>query len=274
MGPLGGSEFDGSSKSPLPVPSAWEAPGKTAKARIINTALRILDGNPDGVRSGDIVQGVVAANPQKSLNTIRTTIGQLDTHCPEKVYKPGRGLLQLLKYREGVAVDRPPAELTPVRRLAEELFYEPFSVYLRDELEECTIAIPLGGNIFKDKWGTPDVIGILESHKNDPMKFDTEIVSAEIKVDASALITAFGQACSYKLFSHRTYIVVPRSAPKEDIDRLDALCMIFGIGFIVFDASNHTTPRFEIKVRASKHTPDRFFVNKNIKLVEQQLWPR
>src|SRR5436190_18701070 len=77
---------------------------------------------------------------------------------------------------------------------------------------------------------------------------------------ANQLITAFGQACAYKLFSHRTYLVVPRDASKEDIDRLDALCMIFGIGFILFDSSNAKSPEFAIKVRAAKHEPDSFYV--------------
>jgi hypothetical protein len=38
-------------------------------------------------------------------------------------------------------------------------------------LEECTKAIQLGGNTFKDKWGTPDVIGKRESRKSDKISF-------------------------------------------------------------------------------------------------------
>ena len=55
----------------------------------------------------------------------------------------------------------------------------------KNELEECTKAIPLGGNKFKDKWGTPDVIGIRKSKAGDILQMPTEIVSAEIKLDAA-----------------------------------------------------------------------------------------
>jgi hypothetical protein len=55
-------------------------------------------------------------------------------------------------------------------------------------------AIPVGGNLFRDKWGTPDVIGVREPRKSDIIKFPTEIVSAEVKLDPAGLITAFGQA--------------------------------------------------------------------------------
>ncbi|MBK6965352.1 MAG: hypothetical protein IPH20_15825 [Bacteroidales bacterium] len=133
-------------------------------------------------------------------------------------------------------------------------------------------AIPLGGSKFKDKWGTPDVLGIKEPRKSDIIKFPTEIVSVEIKTDSSNLITAFGQACSYKLFSHKTYIVVPNSSTKEDIDRLDSLAMIFGIGLILFDAKKPKEPAFEIRTRASRHEPDMFYSNKYMRLVEDELF--
>ena len=45
--------------------------------------------------------------------------------------------------------------------------------------DRCTRAIPLGGNLFRDKWGTPDVIGKRESRISDIVKMPTEIVSAE-----------------------------------------------------------------------------------------------
>lgn len=54
----------------------------------------------------------------------------------------------------------------------------------------------------------------------------TEIISAELKIDTRDLVTAFGQACAYKLFSHKTYIVIPKKSPQEDITKIDALCLI------------------------------------------------
>lgn len=161
---------------------------------------------------------------------------------------------------------------TAAPRIKEEAFYEPFADWLINELEECTTAIPVGGNVFKDKWGTPDVIGIREARRSDIIKPPTEIVAAEIKLDLNGLITAFGQTCSYKLYSHRAYIVVPQNSSDEDKSRLDALARIFGIGFILFDAATPKAPNFTIRVRASRHEPDMFYVNKYLKLIEGKLF--
>ena len=119
---------------------------------------------------------------------------------------------------------------------------------------------------------TPDVIGIREPRKSDIIRPATDIVSAEIKIDTGNLITAFGQACSYKLFSHKSYIVIPKESSEEDVTRLDALGRIFGIGLILMDVSDPKMPRFEIRVRATKHEPDMFYVNKYMKLIENELF--
>ena len=44
-------------------------------------------------------------------------------------------------------------------KIKEEDFYNSFADWLVNDMEECTKAICLGGNLFKDKWGTPDVVG-------------------------------------------------------------------------------------------------------------------
>ena len=195
----------------------------------------------------------------------------METRLPGEVYKPARGVFRHTIFREDVAAEEQP--LPPsAAKVKEEEFYKPFADWLVSELEECTKAIPLGGNRFRDRWGTPDVIGIREPRKSDIIKPPTEIVSAEIKVDTGNLITAFGQACSYKLFSHKSYIVAPKESPEEDIGRLDALCRIFGIGLILFDANTPGAPAFDIRVRAARHEPDMFYVNKCMKLVEDELF--
>ena len=118
--------------------------------------------------------------------------------------------------------------------------------------------------------GGPPVC-IFRARESDIVKMPLEVIAAEIKIDVGQLITAFGQACAYKLFAHRSYLVIPKSAQPEDIGRLDALCVIFGIGLILFDASNARVPDFEIRVRAAKHEPDSFYVNQNVRLIADQL---
>lgn len=56
------------------------------------------------------------------------------------------------------------------------------------------------------------------------------------------------------------------------VSRLDALARIFGIGLILFDTSNPMEPEFSIRVRASRHEPDVFYVNKYLKLIETDLF--
>jgi len=71
--------------------------------------------------------------------------------------------------------------------------------------------------------------------------------------------------------SHKSYIVVPESAQEQDVSRLDSLCMIFGIGLIVFDSKNPRDPRFKILTRAARHEPDMFYVNKHVREVADEL---
>ncbi len=246
----------------------------TRKETIHKKAIEILDASPKAVRYSELVARIAEALPDIPKNTIHGYVWNLDTVLPSQVYKPARGVWKATKYREPadtteeVVVPLPPPEVT----LKEEQFYEPFADWITSELEECTKAIALGGNRFKDKWGTPDVIGIREPKKSDIIKPATEIVSAELKIERTGLIVAFGQACAYKLFSHKSYIVVPSQSQEEDIARLDVLCRTLGLGLILFDADKPENPQFEIRVRASRHEPDMFYVNKFMRLLENELF--
>jgi len=247
----------------------------TKRDAIRSKALEILRREPKGVRWSELLKKVKADLPE-NFNTIRGSLWNLDSLKPNEVYKPDRGVWRHLQFKETEAekdiVEARVASTAVSPRVAEGDFYAPFAEWIKNELEECTKAISLGGNKFKDKWGTPDVIGIRKSKASDIVELPTEIVSAEIKIESSALITAFGQACSYKLFSHKSYLVVPLDSSEGDIARLDALCRIFGIGLILFDSESPEDPAFQIRVRAAKHEPDMFYINKNMKLVEEELF--
>lgn len=246
---------------------------ETRRGKIIGKAIEILKVSPDGVRYSDLVRKIQAEFPDFPVNTIHGSLWDFKTHLPKEIYQPSRGLYRHVQFRkEGIEEEREQRISASGERIREEDFYKPFAEWLVNELEECTKAIPLGGNRFKDKWGTPDVIGKRESRRSDIVKGLTEIVSAEIKADTKDLITAFGQACSYKLFSHKSYIVVPKNASSEDISKLDALCLIFGIGLVLFDNSDPEKPIFEIRVRPIRHEPDMFYVNRYMKLIEKDLF--
>ena len=239
--------------------------------KIRTCALELIKSNPNGLRYSELTKQLKDNFPNTPHGTITGSIWNLDVKKPDEVYKAARGLFRHVSYREPELTEKE-IEIPTKPPVKEENFYKPFAEWLINELEECTNAIPLGGSKFKDKWGTPDVIGIREPRKSDIVKMPTEIVSAEIKLDTSNLISAFGQSCSYKLFSHKSYIVIPKESPNEDMARIDALCRIFGIGLILFDSQNYNDPQFEIRVRSNKHEPDMFYVNKYMKLIEDELF--
>lgn len=243
----------------------------TRKERIQAKAIEILRNTPEGVRYSRLVDKIKSDLPDVEINTIESSIWNLDITRPKEVYKPGRGIFRHVSFREQqTAAEESQPLLTS--EIKESDFYASFAGYLENDLQECTKAIPLGGRVFEDKWGTPDVIGIERSSFKDIIQRQVIIVSAEIKTDTQGLITAFGQACAYGSFSHKTYIVVPKSSSPDDQARLDSLCSIFGIGLIFFDSTNPQKPQFEVRVRAFKHEPDMFYVNKYLKIVPEQLF--
>jgi hypothetical protein len=244
------------------------------KERIKAKAFELLGQHPQGLHYSELLKKIHEAAPAFNNNTISGSIWDLAQAYPEKVYKPSRGLFRLLAFKDessseqAVPISAQPAQ----RKIVEEDFYAPFADWLKNEIEDVTHAIPLGGNTFKDKWGTPDVIGKKQSKHSDIIKGPTEIVSAEIKTDTGQLITAFGQACAYKLFSHKAYLVVPRQAADDEISRLDSLCQIFGIGLVTFDVMAPEAPDFRILVRPSKHDPDLFYTNQYMSRIEKDLF--
>lgn len=237
---------------------------KSIGVRIREEAVRIIADHPEGVRFSDLRRQIHEADGSFKVNTITGALKDLEIRIAE-VEKPSVGL-----YRLAVAGGQ---VVTPVASaIQEEEFYGPFADWLKNDLEDVTRAIPLGGSRFKDKWGTPDVIGKRDSRPSDIVKPPIEIVSAEIKTNTNQLITAFGQACAYCLFSHRSYLVVPVQAPKDDLSRLDSLCQVFGLGFVLFDAGSPDDPGFEIRVRPKKQDPDIHYTNKYMREIESELF--
>jgi hypothetical protein len=249
----------------------------TKRQLIREKALEVIAKEPKGIRWAELLRRVREALPEMEPNTVQGSLYNLDSVEPTKVYKPARGVWRHVQYKEteaepDIAATEAPSSTGTLSLVKEEDFYAPFADWLLNELEECTKVISVGGNKFKDKWGTPDVIGIRKSKPGDIIPFPIEIVSAEIKTDSNQLITAFGQSCSYRLFSNKSYLVIPRDASEADIARLDTLARIFGIGLILFDPNSPEKPQFEIRVRASRHEADMFYVNKNMKLVADELF--
>ena len=145
-------------------------------------------------------------------------------------------------------------------KIPEDDFYEPFAEWIKNDLDEATEAFALGGSALGGKWGTPDVVGVYKPLASNLVKFPLEIISAEIKTDPAQPVVAFGQAIAYRLFSWKTYIVMPRSIAPGELEKLESLCVLFGVGLVLFDL-DPKDPAFEIRTRAQRFSPDMFYVN-------------
>jgi len=244
----------------------------TIKDAIQKAIKLISESSTTGIRWNELNRKLKEAFPEISESAMSNVFTNL--RAEDSIYRPVEGLYKDIKYKEAEEeiVTAPTAKPQP--KIDEKQFYQPFAIYLVNELEECTEAIAWGGNKFKDKWSTPDVIGKLQAKEREIYRPTLGIISAEIKtaIDPHALIEAFGQTCAYKLFSHRSYLVVPGDSSEEDKPRLDALARIFGIGLVLFDRTKPENPNFQIRVRASRHEPDMFYVNKYAKYLEGKLF--
>ena len=244
----------------------------TRRETIIQKALEILKNNPDGVRYTDLVKRIKNELPDLNENTICGTVYNLQKQRPFEVEKPKRGLFRFILNKEenaqneGVEVDlKDETKIGKKGPPLEKILYHKFADFLKNDLEECTKAIPLCGRKFQDKWDSPCVLGVYNYTNADPIRPTPEIISAEIKSDTNQLITAFGQACAYKLFSHKVYLVIPQDSEDADKSRIESLCSRFGIGLITFNKKDKSNPNFQIRTRAIKSEPDYFYVNEYLR---------
>jgi hypothetical protein len=217
-------------------------------------ALEIVAQHPDGIRLGGLVREISTTDPETPEDRIYASVTDLATQFSDRVVKPSRGVFKPVG-------ERAPEELPlVVPRVTEEQFYVPFAEYLKNDLDEVITVTSLGGASLRNKWATPDVVGVYKPLASNLIKFPVEIVSAELKIDPQASVVAFGQAVAYRLFSAKCYIVMPTTISAEDLSRLEALCMLFGVGLVVFDL-DLKDPNFLIRARAQKFSPDMFYVN-------------
>ncbi len=230
---------------------------KLSVQQIRDWAKQIVLDSPTGIRYGDLVRQILEQHPETPKNTVQGSIWDLDARYPDLIHKPSRGLY--LAAQKGSIVPATPV-VEPAKLPREEEFYESFADWLKNDLDEVTVAVAWGGAGFQKKWGTPDVVGVYKPLASHRIKFDLEIVSAEIKVEPNQPVVAFGQAVAYRLFSAKSYVVMPSTISPEDYGRLESLCILFGIGLVIFEP-DVKNPNFAIRVRAQRFSPDMFYVN-------------
>ena len=243
---------------------------KLNRSQIHQRAMAVLEANPSGIRWSDLLRAVEGGAPETPHNSIHGGIHNLLTTNTTEIQKVARGTYQLLKYveaenapasqQEAVVVSLAvEAEVPGLETLTEQDFYDSFAEWLVEN-DEATFASALGGSSLGGKWGTPDVIGVLKPRAQDIFKFESQIVTAEIKAVPGQPVVAFGQAVAYRLFSHKSFIVVPNSTSGDDINRLKSLCSIHGVGLVTFTL-NKQSPDYLVVVLPVNAAPDMFYVN-------------
>ncbi|MGC8541757.1 MAG: hypothetical protein ACP5QA_14180 [Phycisphaerae bacterium] len=233
---------------------------KLGTNQIRELARRIVASRPGGIRYSELIQEISRQSPETPVNTVHGCTWDLAIRFPAEIIKPSRGLFKPASAQSENSATMASTEGESAPGYSEDAFYEPFAEWLKNDLDEVTAVSSLGGAGLKTKWGTPDVVGVYKPIASNLIKFPLEIVSAEIKISPQAPVVAFGQAVAYRLFSTKTYVVMPSSLSEEDLSRLESLCMLFGIGLAIFDL-NLENPAFSIRVRAQRYLPDMFYVN-------------
>lgn len=176
----------------------------------------------------------IAEETGENSNTINGSTWNMPNEMPDQVSRPQRGLFILTK-NLGAVVD---GDGEAVEKYSDEFkeqdVYEPAKDYLLGK-GEATHAIAVGGAMFKQKWGTPDIMGAIRVSSDAVYQPPIEIVAVEVKGNNYLPVEALGQAMAYKLFAHRTWLVLPET---DDIDRVEGIAMSANIGLVVFTYKN------------------------------------
>lgn len=189
---------------------------KMTTNQVRELARKIIAARPGGIRYSELVKEIAAQTPETPVNTIHGSTWDLATRYPNEISKPSRGLFQPASAQNiQPAVTISLTDEETAGGYSEVDFYEPFAEWLKNDLDEVTVVSSLGGAGLKSKWGTPDVVGVYKPTASNLIKFPLEIVSAEIKISPQAPVVAFGQAVAYRLFSTKTYVVMPSSLSEE-----------------------------------------------------------
>jgi hypothetical protein len=143
---------------------------KLTVKEIRDLAKAIITANPGGIRYSTLVERISQQSPETPKNTIHGSVWNLDAISPNEIAKPSRGLFTPFarSESEGVTVGNTEQVATTGIKTKESDFYQPFAEWLKNDLDEVTKVVALGGAGLKSKWGTPDVVGVLQAACQQP----------------------------------------------------------------------------------------------------------
>lgn len=233
--------------------------GETLRAQAARLTRALLERSPDGAHWTPMRQNLSQAFPETPKGTIKSALRAYLLHSGE-VEQLDRGLYALTR----IDAASPPAEAEATtdeptqEATGEGALYEPFSEWLVNEDQSASAAVALGRTMLREKWATPDVVGVLRPDEDDPFQYPAQIVSAEIKTARDQSLKAVAQAACYQAFSHKAFAVLPQDA--SSLDRAREFAARTGVGIVLFSRTADAI-HFESVSRPLLQTPDPFDVN-------------
>lgn len=230
---------------------------QSIRDRIRTIAFECLGRHPEGLRFSRLTREVALVDPNLNASTIKKVVSNLDKVSGNQVYKPARGLIRLVIFKEAAALEA----REEVRRRARDLVMETkvtvlFAQWLEQELQDVDRAMTPTTNLFDGLCVTPTVLGLADAPSAGGGAPPPGIVSAQIESPTSGFIDAFGQACAARLFARRSYLVVPKRKRMEELMHLHALCQMVGLGLVLFNDLSLAAPGFRLTLRPVDHDPD------------------
>lgn len=124
---------------------------KLSVQQIRERAKQIVQESATGIRYSVLVRRICEEHPETPKNTVYGSVWDLDTRFPDLIHKPSRGLYLPLHKGEFLS----PVVTELVKLPKEEEFYDPFADWLKNELDEVTVAVAIGGAGFQKSGGRP-----------------------------------------------------------------------------------------------------------------------
>lgn len=238
----------------------------TKTISLIKYLENILEKEPNGLRNKELEE-IIRANKPDLINVfygLRNITKENNTDITQ-IKKGGpyfHKKFQSNSNTEYTSDDKSDKAKSRKNKSSESIFYPSFANFLKNTSKECTKAIVLGGKQSNIKWSTPDVVGVFQPKRIGNFQYPVELITVEIKESSVSTIEAFGQAISYKLFSHKVYIVLPDDTKDIEKQRIESLCFMFGIGLVYYNKKrkNQKEKSYNIKLRAQKSDPDRSYL--------------
>lgn len=237
-------------------------PGKNITKNIRDKAYEFIqESGDDGIRHSELYAKIKRIYPSYKDKVIQSQISDLPKlaeyrgKIEHEPYGPFRAKLSSSGRKE--------TEKKVKKTLNEEAFYQPFAEYVEENLKECTLVKVLGGHMLRKKWATPDIAGYFKVGSAESFSREPEILVGELKISNSYndFITAFGQAMAYTVYAHKVYIAIPETGDPDGLDLIESLCVLYGIGLLLFEPKDPDNPNFALRNRAQRHEPDIEYLN-------------